>query len=62
MLYVKRFLGNTNEMEVHDTNHRKVGCRLDEIKPEHKEWYDTLADAKRRGFDNCHWCIGRSQR
>ncbi len=59
----KRFLGNTNTLEVHDTYNEKNGCRLDEIKLEHRRWYDTLAEAKRdRRYDNCHWCLGGSTR
>jgi hypothetical protein len=38
-------------------------CRLDEIKPDHRRWYDSLAEAKRdHPYDNCHWCIGGSTR
>lgn len=64
MIYkVKRFLGNLNELEVHETWNEKVGCRLDEIKVEHRRWYDTLAEAKRdRRYDNCHWRLGGSTR
>lgn len=59
----KRFLGNLNTLEVHDTRNEKALCQLDEIKLEHRRWYDTLAEAKRdKSFDNCHWCIGGSTR
>ena len=60
---LKRFLGNLNTLEVHDTYNEKVGCRLNEIKWNHQRWYDTLAEAKRdRRYDNCHWCLGGSTR
>lgn len=59
----KRFFGNTNTMEVHDTKNEKGQCKLDEIKLEHRRWYDTLAEAKRdEAYDNCHWCLGGSNR
>jgi hypothetical protein len=60
---VKRYLGNTNTLEVHDTQNEKANCQLDEIKAEHRKWYDTLAQAKAdRAYDNCANCIGASTR
>lgn len=60
---LKRYLGNTNTVEVHDTHQERPACQLDEIKPEHRRWYDALQEAKRdRSYDNCHWCIGNSTR
>lgn len=60
---VKRYLGNVNTLEVHDTANEQANCRLDEIKPEHRRWYDTLEEAKSDlAYDNCHWCLGGSQR
>lgn len=64
MIYkVKRHLGNINTLEVHDTDNEQTSCRLDEIPPDHRRWYDTIAEAKRdRPYDNCHWCLGGSTR
>ncbi len=63
MLKLKRYLGNTNSLEVHDTQNEKTNCQLDEIKLEHRRWYDTLASAKAdRPYDNCARCIGGSTR
>lgn len=60
---VKRFLGNINSLEVHDTNNEQVNCQLDEISADHRKWYDTLAAAKAdKSYDNCAWCIGNSTR
>jgi hypothetical protein len=60
---VKRFLGNTNTLEVHDTDNENTNCQLDEIQAEHRRWYDTLQEAKRDlDYDNCHWCLGGSAR
>jgi hypothetical protein len=59
----KRYLGNTNTLEVHDTADEKSGCELSRIKEEHKRWYDSLSEAKRdHPYDNCAWCIGNSLR
>lgn len=63
MVKLKRYLGNTNTLEVHDTNNENTNCQLSEIKVEHRKWYDTLTEAKQdRSYDNCAWCIGNSTR
>lgn len=60
---LKRYLGNLNSLEVHDTSNEQSGCQLDEIKPEHRKWYDTLQEAKAdKPYDNCAWCLGGSKR
>lgn len=60
---LKRYLGNTNTLEVHETANEQTGCQLDEIKPEHRKWYDSLEEAKRdRNYDNCAHCLGSSTR
>lgn len=59
----KRYLGNTNTLEVHDTQNENTNCQLDEILSEHRKWYDTLTEAKRDlAYDNCDYCLGNSQR
>jgi hypothetical protein len=63
VIKVKRYLGNTNSLEVHDTQNEKTSCQLDEIKADHRLWYDTLAAARAdRAYDNCYWCLGNSTR
>lgn len=60
---LKRYLGNTNTLEVHDTTNEQENCQLDEIKEEHRRWYDTLEEAKRDlNYDNCDYCLGESTR
>ncbi len=60
---LKRFLGNSNTLEVHDTANEKSSCQLDEIKVEHRHWYDTIGQAKAdKDYDNCAWCLGSSTR
>jgi hypothetical protein len=59
----KRYLGNTNTLEVHDTQNENSNCQLDEIGSDHRRWYDTLSEAKRDlAYDNCYWCVGGSSR
>jgi hypothetical protein len=59
----KRYLGNVNTLEVHDTSNEQTNCQIDEIAPEHRRWYDSLAEAKRdHPYDNCYWCLGASTR
>jgi hypothetical protein len=59
----KRYLGNTNTNEVHDTDNENNNCQLDEIETSHRQWYDTLTEAKNaRSYDNCSYCIGNSKR
>lgn len=60
---VKRYLGNTHTLELHDTANEKSGCQLDEIRPEHRRWYDSVADAKADlAYDNCGHCMTGSTR
>ncbi|MEY2472962.1 MAG: hypothetical protein QOK28_2291 [Actinomycetota bacterium] len=63
MIKLKRYLGNSHTLEAHDTQNEQASCQLDEVKPEHRHWYDTLAQAKAdKAYDNCAWCIGGSTR
>jgi hypothetical protein len=60
---LKRYLGNTNTLEVHDTDNENRNCQLDETKSEHRTWYDTLREARQdHEYDNCAWCLGDSAR
>lgn len=56
----KRYLGNSNTMQVHDLDHEKRNCQIAEIKVEHRVLFtpDTFAQAKREGYDPCDYCIG----
>ena len=59
----KRYIGNTNTTEVHDLDNEQVNCQINEIKTDHVRTFspDTHSEAKRQGFDNCHWCLGNSK-
>jgi hypothetical protein len=61
----KRFCGNSNKMEVHDLDNEKIACQIEKIiDAGHAVTFnpDTLEQARSEGFDNCHYCIGGSQR
>ena len=64
----KRFLGNTNKMEVHDTTKedtRPNGCQIDEfLRAGHGVYFvpDSLEKAHNEGYDNCAKCLGNSTR
>lgn len=63
--YGRRFVGNTNHMEVHDLDRETRACQVDEvIRSGHAVTFtpDTLFEARRRGYDNCAHCIGSSTR
>jgi hypothetical protein len=63
----KRFVGNTNKLEVHDLDNEKTGaneCQIDEIiRAGHAVIFspDTLDEAHDQGYDNCAYCIGGSR-
>lgn len=61
----ERFLGNTNEKEVHDLDNEKAGtnqCQIDEImRAGHAKAFATLQAAKPT-YDNCAYCLGSSAR
>lgn len=61
----KRYLGNTNEMEVHDLSNERSACQVGEIiAARHAVTFspDTLQQARAERYDNCAHCIGGSTR
>lgn len=61
----KQFLGNIDKdkMEVHDLDNTFANCQVNEIKEEHKKYFDpdTLKKAHKEKFDDCAYCIGNSK-
>ena len=60
-----QYLGNINEMEVHDLDKLTNNCQIDEIiDVSHAVFFETdsLSSIHNSGFDNCHYCIGKSTR
>ena len=63
--YGKRFVGNSNHMEVHDLDNEKTECQIDEIiGAGHAVTFtpDTLAEAHRQGYDDGDNCLPGSTR
>ena len=63
----KNYLGNSSpsKKEVHNLNKETANCQIDEIiKAGHAVVFtpDTLSQAHSEGYDNCHYCIGDSER
>ncbi len=63
----KRYLGNDSPsmMEVHELYYETANCQIDEIIDEgHAVVFvpDTHEQARKEGYDNCAFCIGRSER
>jgi len=61
----KQYLGNSSTKEVHDLRSEKTQCQIGEIiRAGHGVTFlpDTLAQAKKEGYDACAWCIGGSTR
>jgi hypothetical protein len=64
----KKFLGNSNTMEVHDLDNedtRPNGCQIDEIiRAGHAVVFnlDTLQGVRKQGYDKGNYCLGGSRR
>ncbi|MHC4695885.1 MAG: hypothetical protein ACYTFA_03970 [Planctomycetota bacterium] len=59
----EQYLGNTAKKEVHDLDSEKTNCQIDEIiRSGHDHPFRTLSEARSAAYDNCHWCLGDSQR
>ncbi len=60
-----RYLANINHMEVHDLDNYTQNCQLIEIiRAGHAIFFETdsLRNIHNMGFDNCHYCLGGSER
>lgn len=61
--YGKRYLVNTNTVEIHDLDNEQSGCKINQIRVEHVKMFDTLDEAKdyqRRTFgyvNGCAYCL-----
>ena len=61
----KRYLGNTNKIEVHDLRNETTQCQIDEIiRAGHAVVFtpDAVEQAKSEGYDRAHYCLGGSTR
>jgi hypothetical protein len=62
----EQYCGNVHKKEVHDLDKEdtsKSGCQIDEIiNAGHDRPFNSLADARAQGYDNCAKCLGGSTR
>jgi hypothetical protein len=61
----ERYLANKSpsKKEVHDLDNEKTNCQIDEIiKAGNDKPYNSLADARTAGYDNCAYCLDNSTR
>ena len=63
MVELRRYLGDTLSMRIHDADRERDHCRLGEIGPDHRRWYDSLEEALHDiPYRECSWCLGTSNR
>ena len=59
---IRRFLGNTLSVHIHDADHETPNCRLGRISSENRRWYDSLEEAMSDlRYEDCSWCMGGSR-
>ena len=59
----ERYLGNSNEKEVHDLDNETSQCQIDKIiRAGHEVPFKTLKEAEDQGYDRGAYCLGGSTR
>ena len=57
----KRYLGNKNTKEIHEYEKMVDGCKLNDMKEEHKFWLDFFFEIKdyceNKDYNGCKWCL-----
>jgi len=57
----ERYLGNKAKKQVHDLDNEQTGkneCQIEEIiNAGNDKAFDTLADARKAGYDDCDYCL-----
>jgi hypothetical protein len=57
----RRYLGDTLSMRIHDADRERENCRLGEIGPGQRRWYDSFEEALGDIlYRECSWCLGGS--
>lgn len=56
-----RLLGNSGTRELHDLDNEQPGCRIAAIRPDHRFYFQSEAQAQRLGYDHCAYCYGRER-
>lgn len=54
-----RYLGNSQQEEVHDLENSKKACQLDEIRVDRRHYFNSVEEALSLGYDRCAFCFGR---
>jgi hypothetical protein len=58
---LRRYLGDTLSMRIHDADREREECGLGEIGPGQRRWYDSLEEALGDiPYHECSWCLGSS--
>jgi hypothetical protein len=62
--FATRLLGNSNTRELHTLDNEQRACRLAAMRPDHRVYFTSEAEAQKLGYDLCAYCFGpgRSQR
>ncbi len=58
---LKRYLGNSDTREFHDMLNKKPGCRIEEIRSDHRVHFLTEKEATDMGYDYCACCFGKAK-
>jgi len=53
-----QFLGNSSTREVHDLAREQPACNIARIRPDHRFYLQSIAQARRLGYDFCAKCFG----
>jgi hypothetical protein len=56
-----RFLGNSQNREVHDLQNTKRNCHIDRISPDHRVNFESEEAAVSAGYDRCAYCFGKAK-
>jgi len=60
---LRRYLGDTLSVRIHDADRERRDCRLSEIRSDHRRWYDSLDEALADlAYEPCPWCLGEPGR
>jgi hypothetical protein len=56
-----RYLGNSQNRELHDLENTKTNCRLDRISADHRVNFASEEEAVKAGYDFCAYCFGKKR-
>ena len=59
--FASRLLGNSASRELHATDNEKRACHLAAIRPDHRVYFQSEAQAEKIGYDFCGHCFGKER-